>query len=89
MLYGIVELIGAPKGGPWAPRGPGVPLIVDSDNTVELQAIASLAIGLIFCGSCEQDAAHGISPSGPVGLRATSGSDVLVKLSLVGTVIGN
>ena len=37
------------------------PLIVDSDNTVELQAIASLAIGLIFCGSCEQDAVESIT----------------------------
>lgn len=37
------------------------PLIVDSDNSVELQAIASLAIGLIFCGSCEQDAVESIT----------------------------
>jgi len=29
------------------------PIIVDSDNTTELQAIASLAIGMIFCGSCD------------------------------------
>lgn len=29
------------------------PIIVDSDNSIELQAIASLSIGLIFCGSCD------------------------------------
>lgn len=37
------------------------PIIVDSDNSIELQAIASLAIGLIFCGSCDQDAAESIT----------------------------
>lgn len=37
------------------------PIIVDSDNSIELQAIASLAIGLIFCGSCDQDAAECIT----------------------------
>lgn len=37
------------------------PIIVDSDNSIELQAIASLSIGLIFCGSCDQDAAESIT----------------------------
>jgi 26S proteasome regulatory subunit N1 len=37
------------------------PLIVDTSNSVELQAIASLAIGLIFCGSCDQDAVESIT----------------------------
>lgn len=37
------------------------PIIVDSDNSIELQAIASLSIGLIFCGSCDQDAAEAIT----------------------------
>ena len=37
------------------------PIIVDSDNSIELQAIASLAIGMIFCGSCDQDAAESIT----------------------------
>ena len=29
------------------------PMIVDSENSTELQAIASLSIGMIFCGSCD------------------------------------
>lgn len=29
------------------------PIIVDSDNSIELQAIASLSIGMIYCGSCD------------------------------------
>jgi 26S proteasome regulatory subunit N1 len=37
------------------------PIIVDSDNSIELQAIASLSIGLIFCGTCDQDAAESIT----------------------------
>mmetsp|Transcript_18748 Transcript_18748/g.28791 ORF Transcript_18748/g.28791 Transcript_18748/m.28791 type:complete len:134 (-) Transcript_18748:1123-1524(-) len=37
------------------------PIIVDSENSIELQAIASLSIGLIFCGSCDQDAAESIT----------------------------
>lgn len=37
------------------------PLIVDSDNSVELQAIASLAIGLIYCGTCDNDAVESIT----------------------------
>ena len=36
------------------------PLILDSDNSLELQAIASLSIGLIFCGSCDEDATESI-----------------------------
>jgi 26S proteasome regulatory subunit N1 len=36
------------------------PIIVDSDNSTELQAIASLSIGMIFCGTCDQDAAEAI-----------------------------
>jgi len=34
------------------------PLILDSDNSTELQAIASLAIGLIYVGTCDEDAAQ-------------------------------
>lgn len=37
------------------------PIILDSDNSIELQAIASLSIGLIFCGTCDQDAAEAIT----------------------------
>lgn len=37
------------------------PIIVDSENSIELQAIASLSIGMIFCGSCDQDAAESIT----------------------------
>jgi 26S proteasome regulatory subunit N1 len=37
------------------------PIICDTTNSVELQAIASLAIGIIFCGSCEQDAVESIT----------------------------
>ena len=29
------------------------PIIVDSENSIELQAIASLSIGMIYCGSCD------------------------------------
>lgn len=36
------------------------PIILDSSNTTELQAIASLCIGLIFVGSCDEDAAQSI-----------------------------
>ena len=36
------------------------PLILDSDNSTELQAIASLSIGMIFCGSCDEDATESI-----------------------------
>lgn len=37
------------------------PIIVDSENSTELQAIASLSIGMIYCGSCDQDAAESIT----------------------------
>ena len=36
------------------------PLILDSSNTIELQAVASIAIGLIFVGTCDEDAAQSI-----------------------------
>lgn len=34
------------------------PIILDMDNSTQLQAIASLAIGLIFVGTCNEDAAQ-------------------------------
>ena len=36
------------------------PVILDSTNSQELQAIASLALGLIFVGTCDNDAAETI-----------------------------
>jgi len=36
------------------------PIILDSDNSIVLQAIASLSIGMIFCGSCDEDATESI-----------------------------
>lgn len=36
------------------------PIILDSSNTIELQAIAALAIGLIYVGTCDEDAAQSI-----------------------------
>jgi len=36
------------------------PIILDSGNSTELQAIASLSIGMIFCGSCDEDATESI-----------------------------
>lgn len=33
------------------------PIILDGDNSTELQAVASLAIGLIYVGTCDEDAA--------------------------------
>ena len=33
------------------------PIILDSSNTIELQAIAALSIGLIYAGTCDEDAA--------------------------------
>mmetsp|Transcript_31613 Transcript_31613/g.42835 ORF Transcript_31613/g.42835 Transcript_31613/m.42835 type:complete len:122 (-) Transcript_31613:1186-1551(-) len=33
------------------------PIILDSSNTTELQAVASLAIGMIYVGTCDEDAA--------------------------------
>ena len=37
------------------------PLILDSSNTIELQAVASIAIGLIFVGTCDEDADGGFT----------------------------
>lgn len=36
------------------------PIVLDSSNTIELQAIAALAIGLIYVGTCDEDAAQSI-----------------------------
>ena len=36
------------------------PIILDSSNSIELQAIAALSIGLVFVGSCNEDAAQAI-----------------------------
>lgn len=36
------------------------PIILDPDNTTALQAVASLAIGLIYVGTCDEDAANSI-----------------------------
>lgn len=36
------------------------PIILDTSNTTELQAVAALSIGLIFVGSCDEDAAQSI-----------------------------
>ena len=36
------------------------PIILDSSNTIELQACAALAIGFIFTGTCDEDAAQSI-----------------------------
>ena len=33
------------------------PIILDSSNTLELQAIAALSIGMIYVGTCDEDAA--------------------------------
>lgn len=33
------------------------PIVLDSSNTIELQAVAALAIGLIYAGTCDEDAA--------------------------------
>lgn len=33
------------------------PIILDSSNTTQLQAVAALSIGLIYCGTCDEDAA--------------------------------
>jgi 26S proteasome regulatory subunit N1 len=32
------------------------PLILDSTNTIELQSIAALALGMIYTGTCDEDA---------------------------------
>ena len=34
------------------------PLILDTDNSTQLQAVAALAIGLIYVGTCDEDAAN-------------------------------
>lgn len=34
------------------------PIILDGENTTQLQAVAALAIGLIFVGTCDEDAAQ-------------------------------
>jgi len=34
------------------------PIVLDSSNTIELQAVAALAIGLIYTGTCDEDAAQ-------------------------------
>jgi 26S proteasome regulatory subunit N1 len=33
------------------------PIILDSSNTLELQAVAALSIGMIYVGTCDEDAA--------------------------------
>jgi 26S proteasome regulatory subunit N1 len=36
------------------------PIVLDSSNTLELQSVAALAIGLIYVGTCDEDAAQSI-----------------------------
>lgn len=36
------------------------PIILDSSNTLELQSVAALAIGIIYVGTCDEDAAQSI-----------------------------
>jgi 26S proteasome regulatory subunit N1 len=36
------------------------PIILDSSNSIELQAVAALSIGLVYVGSCNEDAAQSI-----------------------------
>lgn len=36
------------------------PIVLDSSNSLELQAVAALAIGLIYTGACDEDAAQSI-----------------------------
>lgn len=36
------------------------PIILDSGNSLQLQAVAALAIGLIYVGTCDEDAAQSI-----------------------------
>lgn len=36
------------------------PIVLDSSNSTELQAVAALAIGLIYTGTCDEDAAQSI-----------------------------
>lgn len=37
-----------------------VPIVLDGNNTLELSAIAALNLGLIFVGTCDEDAAQAI-----------------------------
>ena len=63
-----VHKIGALMGLSFAYAGSGrtdlieaiSPIILDSTNTIELQAVASLAIGMIFVGTRDEDAAESI-----------------------------
>jgi 26S proteasome regulatory subunit N1 len=36
------------------------PIVLDSSNTLELQSVAALAIGMIYTGTCDEDAAQSI-----------------------------
>lgn len=36
------------------------PIILDSGNSTQLQAVAALSIGLIYVGTCDEDAAQSI-----------------------------
>lgn len=36
------------------------PIVLDSSNTIELQSVAALAIGLIYTGTCDEDAVQSI-----------------------------
>jgi 26S proteasome regulatory subunit N1 len=36
------------------------PIVLDSSNTLELQSVAALAIGIIYVGTCDEDAAQSI-----------------------------
>jgi len=36
------------------------PIILDSTNSIELQAVAALSIGLVYLGSCNEDATQSI-----------------------------
>jgi 26S proteasome regulatory subunit N1 len=36
------------------------PIILDSSNTTQLQAVAALSIGLIYAGTCDEDAAQSV-----------------------------
>ena len=36
------------------------PIVLDSSNTLELQSVAALAIGMIYVGTCDEDAAQSI-----------------------------
>ena len=36
------------------------PIVLESSNTLELQSVAALAIGIIYVGTCDEDAAQSI-----------------------------